>query len=361
MSDLTLAQLSMLSLYSAMVVFVLSMLAYAVFLAGLMPARDERAVRRERAAERELVGATVGAGAPGGAGAAAAVEDADALSDTDSPASTPSDADSAASAPSRADAAGGIDLDIPLRARKAAGSARGLAFLGTGLLIAAVLLRGLEVHRAPLANMFEFALVGSMFVMLAYLLWSMRADVRWLGCFVVAFVLVTLGLAITVWYTDAQELVPSLRSVWLVIHVSVATISIALFSIGAVIGALYLWQARVEERGVRSFLNKFPTAKRLEKLTYALHILAFPLLTFTVIAGAIWARQAWGSYWNWDPKEVWTFVIWVVYAAYLHARVTSGWRRQSATWIALAGFACIVVNYIVVNVYFVGQHSYSGL
>ena len=92
-----------------------------------------------------------------------------------------------------------------------------------------------------------------------------------------------------------------------------------------------------------------------------LHIIAFPLWTFTVIAGAIWARQAWGSYWNWDPKEVWSFVIWVVYAAYLHARVTTGWRRQNAAIIALAGFACIVVNYGIVNVFFVGQHSYSGL
>ena len=103
------------------------------------------------------------------------------------------------------------------------------------------------------------------------------------------------------------------------------------------------------------------TAGRSSGSTYGLHIIAFPLWTFTLIAGAIWARQAWGSYWNWDPKEVWTFIIWVVYAAYLHARVTRGWRRQSATWVAVAGFVCIIVNYAVVNVYFVGQHSYSGL
>ena len=96
-------------------------------------------------------------------------------------------------------------------------------------------------------------------------------------------------------------------------------------------------------------------------MSYGIHVVAFPLWTFTVIAGAIWARQAWGSYWNWDPKEVWSFVIWVVYAAYLHARATAGWRRQAAAWIAIAGFACIIMNYAIVNMYFVGQHSYSGL
>jgi cytochrome c-type biogenesis protein CcsB len=108
-------------------------------------------------------------------------------------------------------------------------------------------------------------------------------------------------------------------------------------------------------------MNSLPTAAALERLGYGLHIIAFPLWSFTLIAGAIWARQAWGSYWNWDPKEVWTFVIWVVYAAYLHARATSGWSRRSASLIALAGYGCVLVNYGVVNVFFVGQHSYSGL
>ena len=108
-------------------------------------------------------------------------------------------------------------------------------------------------------------------------------------------------------------------------------------------------------------MGRLPDARALERLTYAVHIVAFPLWTFTVIAGAIWARQAWGSYWNWDPKEVWSFVIWVVYAAYLHARATTGWKRQNAVWIALVGYGCIILNFAVVNVFFVGQHSYSGL
>ena len=339
MSDLTLAQLSMLSLYSAMGVFTLAMIGYAVYLSGLMPARTE--ARSEAQPERVLVSV----GGPG-AGASAAERGA------------ANDGASAPAGPSRGRVS---DDGVPMRARKAAGMAWMLTILGTVLLTASVVLRGLEVHRAPLGNMFEFALTGSMFLMLAYVGWSFRRDLRWLGLFLVTPVLLTLGLAITIWYAEATELMPSLKSYWLVIHVTVATLSIAIFAIGAMLGALYLWQSRLEAEGTTSFMNRLPSARQLEKLTHGLHVIGFPLWTFTLIAGAIWARQAWGAYWNWDPKEVWTFVIWVVYAAYLHARVTSGWKPQSATWIALAGFGCIILNYAVVNVYFVGQHSYSGL
>lgn len=108
-------------------------------------------------------------------------------------------------------------------------------------------------------------------------------------------------------------------------------------------------------------MEGLPSAAALDRTAYGLHIVAFPLWTFTLIAGAIWAEQAWGAYWQWDPKEVWTFVIWVVYAAYLHARATANWSTRSANYLALAGYGCILVNYMVVNVYFVGRHSYSGM
>ncbi|HQV83582.1 MAG TPA: c-type cytochrome biogenesis protein CcsB, partial [Ornithinibacter sp.] len=251
----------------------------------------------------------------------------------------------------------------PLAARKAAGIGWMLTLLATVLVVAGVVLRALEVHRWPLGNMYEFAIVGAMFVLVSYCAWAFRRDLRWLGLFVVTPVLLNLGLAITVWYTDASELMPSLRSVWLAIHVAVATFSVAVFTIAFSLGILYLVQDRLESTPgrKRSFMDRLPDARSLERLTYAVHIVAFPLWTFTVIAGAIWARQAWGSYWNWDPKEVWSFVIWVVYAAYLHARATTGWKRQNAVWIALAGYGCIIINFAVVNVFFVGQHSYSGL
>jgi cytochrome c-type biogenesis protein CcsB len=341
MTDTTLAQLSNTAIYSAMVVLTLAMVGYAVYLARLVPAREER-LERAAADERspELVAA--------------------ATSDVGHAAPAPTDRDAAPATAPPGGPAG--RADEPVAARKAAGIAGALTTLGTLLVVAGVVLRALEVHRWPLGNMYEFAIVGAMFVLVTYTVWSTRRDLRWLGLFVVVPVLLDLGLAITVWYTDASELMPSLRSVWLAIHVTVATFSVAVFTIGFSLGILYLVQDRLESKGTRNtFMSRLPGSRSLERLTYGVHIVAFPLWTFTVIAGAIWARQAWGSYWNWDPKEVWSFVIWVVYAAYLHARATTGWKRQNAVWIALAGYGCVILNFAVVNVFFVGQHSYSGL
>jgi cytochrome c-type biogenesis protein CcsB len=184
-------------------------------------------------------------------------------------------------------------------------------------------------------------------------------------------VLLTLGLAITVFYTDASELLPSLKSVWLVIHVTVATFAVALFTIAFSVTILHLVKTWLEAQAgsevaqmsrVRTIVNAaLPPARSLDRTAYGIHAVAFPLWTFTLIAGAIWAEQAWGHYWNWDPKEVWTFVIWVLYAAYLHARATTGWSPRAANYLALAGYGAILVNYMVVNVFFVGQHSYSGM
>jgi cytochrome c-type biogenesis protein CcsB len=318
MTDQSLALFANYSLVSAMVVLTLAMVGYAGYLARLVPARA----------------AVTTPALVGGA------------------ADTPDTPDRPPAEPAAAEVSNGA---------RAAGIAGSLTWLAGFLLLASVALRGGSVHRWPLGNMFEFAVFACMLVVLVFSAWSVRRDLRWLGLFVVTPVLLVLGLALTVWYTEASQLMPSLRSYWLVIHVTVATIAVAVFTLGAAVTGLYLWQLRVESEGRRSFMNNLPPAGALERLGYGMHIVAFPLWSFTLIAGAIWARQAWGSYWNWDPKEVWTFVIWVVYAAYLHARATSGWSRRSANLIALAGYACILVNYGVVNVFFVGQHSYSGL
>lgn len=344
MTNETLAQYANLALYSAMAVLTVAMLGYALYLAALVPHRDRKAAlaaESTRTRDEELVSAGTGAGMPGGPVAGSG---------------SPSAASPAASA-----AAAGAADDVPLRARKAAGIAGTMTWLTGFLLVASIALRGASVHRWPLGNMFEFAVFGSMFTVLAFSIWSTKRDLRWLGLLVTGPVLLTLGLAITVWYTEAAELLPSLKSYWLVIHVTVATLSVGIFAIGASAALIYLLKDSFERSGRASVLDRFPPVRSIERLSYGLHVVAFPLWTFTVIAGAIWARQAWGSYWNWDPKEVWTFVIWVVYAAYLHARATSGWSRQGANYIALAGWACIIINYTVVNVFFVSQHSYSGL
>jgi cytochrome c-type biogenesis protein CcsB len=334
MTNETLAQYANLGVYSAMAVFTIAMIAFAIDLARTAPTVSAAAAETRK--EPALVGAESSVDAP------------------------PSEDAPLPPVP-------GDDPDRP-RSRKAAGIAMMLTRLGGLLLIAAAAMRGLSVHRPPLGNMFEFALVGCMFVVVVFVAISLRRDVRWLGLFVVGPVLLTLGLAITVFYTDASELLPSLRSVWLVIHVTVATFSVALFTIAFSVSILHLVKTWLEGQEparmsrIRISVNAaLPPARSLDRTAYGINAVAFPLWTFTLIAGAIWAEQAWGHYWNWDPKEVWTFVIWVVYAAYLHARATTGWSLRSANYLALAGYGCILVNYLVVNVFFVGQHSYSGM
>ena len=328
MTNQTLAQYANLAVYSAMAVFTIAMIAFALDLAGAAPRVSASVLETEK--EPALAAARSSASGP------------------------------ALRVP-------GDDPGQP-RTRKAAGVAMMLTRLGGLLLIAAAAMRGLSVHRPPLGNMFEFALVGCMFVVVVFVAISLRRDVRWLGLFVIGPVLLTLGMAITVWYTDASELLPSLKSFWLVIHVTVATFAVALFTIAFSVTILHVVKTWLEAQDptamsrIRTIVNTaLPPARSLDRTAYGIHAVAFPLWTFTLIAGAIWAEQAWGHYWNWDPKEVWTFVIWVVYAAYLHARATTGWSPRAANYLALAGYGAILVNYMVVNVYFVGQHSYSGM
>ena len=322
MTNETLAQASDITVWGTMVLLTLAMLAFAGHLAVTGSGIQERDKRAARAAAAEA-----------GSGGVAT------LAEPGTDATAP---------PSRRWGVLGVQL----------------TWLATFALVAGVALRGFSVGRAPLGNMYEFALVAMMFTLVIYSAWSLRHDRLWLGLFVTFPVLLILGASKLSWYTEAAQLMPSLNSIWLWIHVSVATLSIGLFTIGVVLALLYLAKDSAERKGsngYRGWLAALPASRTLERITYGLHIVSFPLWTFTLIAGAIWAEQAWGRYWGWDPKEVWTFVIWVVYAAYLHARATSGWSTRKATWLAVAGFGCIIINYAVVNVYFVGWHSYSGV
>jgi cytochrome c-type biogenesis protein CcsB len=241
-------------------------------------------------------------------------------------------------------------------------SAVALTVLGFGLQLAAVVTRGLAAQRVPWGNMYEFSSVAALLVTGVFLVLLTRQDVRYAGVFVMAPVVLTLGLAVAVLYTDAAALVPALQSYWLIIHVSVMVLSFAIFTVGAVLAALYLWRSRDERRGsLGPLARRLPDAAALDRVTYRVHAFAFPLFTFAVIAGAIWAEGAWGRYWGWDPKETWSFITWVVYAAYLHARSTGGWRGRRAAVIALVGYAAFLFNYFGVNLLFSGLHSYGGV
>ena len=268
-----------------------------------------------------------------------------------------------------ADAVGADAVTAPaVTGTRAAGIGVSLTALAFLLHAGGVLTRGLSVERVPWGNMYEFSVAGSVVVTGVFLAVLARRDVRYLGTFVVGPVLLTLGLAVAVFYTQAAQLVPALHSFWLVIHVSVAFVASALYTLGFSTTVLQLVQerrelARAAGRAPRRgrFMDALPSSAALDRSSYALHVAAFPLWTFTVLAGAIWAESAWGRYWNWDPKETWSFVIWVVYAGHLHARATRGWDGRKAAYFALAGYACILMNFMVVNVFFVGKHSYGGL
>ncbi|MFG2195483.1 c-type cytochrome biogenesis protein CcsB [Streptomyces sp. NPDC048639] len=245
-----------------------------------------------------------------------------------------------------------------------------LAFL---LHMAGVVARALSVQRAPWGNMYEFSTTFSAVAVGAYLVFLvLKKNVRWIGLPLVTTVLLDLGLAVTVLYTDSDQLVPALHSYWLWIHVSCAIISGAVLYLGFVSTLLYLFRDRYEVKlaapqGKRpgafasSVLERLPSAASLDKFAYRINATVFPLWTFTIIAGAIWAEAAWGRYWGWDPKEVWSFITWVAYACYLHARATAGWKGRKAAYIALVAFACFLFNYYGVNFFINGKHSYDGV
>lgn len=240
----------------------------------------------------------------------------------------------------------------------------GSAFMviGTLLLLAGVIFRGISADRVPWGNMYEFSITGALVFSIAYLYALKKYQMRWLGLPAAIAILLTLGTAATLLYRPSAPLVPALKSPWLVIHVSAAIISGGVFLLANFIAATYLILDRYEQKGARPiWMQKFPTLESLDNFSYRLIALVFPLWTFSVIAGAIWAEAAWGRYWGWDPKETWAFITWVAYAAYLHARVTIGWRGRKAAWLCLLAGSTFLFNYVYINVWGTGKHTYSGL
>jgi len=230
-------------------------------------------------------------------------------------------------------------------------------------------LRGLAAGRVPWANMYEFALTGTLIITTVFLIVLVVAkqDLRFLGTFITGLVLVLLGVAALNFYVSPIPLPPALQSVWLVIHVFVASASVGLFALGFALSVVQLMQARRESIAATAkaakltFLATLPDSVTLENLAYRINIIGFILWTFTLMAGSVWAEKAWGRYWGWDTKEVWTFIIWVVYAGYIHARATRGWRGSRSAWLAIIGFSTVLFNFTVVNLFFKGLHAYSGL
>jgi cytochrome c-type biogenesis protein CcsB len=240
-----------------------------------------------------------------------------------------------------------------------------LGFLLTVLAVAAHLValvgRGMaaEPHRVPWGNMYEFTLSGTFVVALFYVLLRHRYGLAWMAPIVLTFVLAVLMVAVLWLYDPVAPLTEALNSYWLVIHVVSAILATGAFTLGGFCSAMYL----AKERWPGSArLARVPAPAVLDRVAYRIHAFAFPVWTFAVlITGPIWAHQAWSNYWNWDPKEVWAFITWVVYAAYLHARATAGWKGRNAALLALLGVATLWFNFIGIN-YFstTSQHSYAA-
>jgi cytochrome c-type biogenesis protein CcsB len=242
-----------------------------------------------------------------------------------------------------------------------------LTCIGLVAHLGAILTRGLAEHRVPWGNMYEFLAAISCMAVLVMVAASVRFRAYYIGLFVLLPVVFALALDVTVVYTPAGSLVPALNSYWIAIHVTAMIVAAGLFIVGAVVTVMYLAAERNERRvaagqssSSAGLMRYLPGATVLDRLSYRTILFAFPVWTFGIMAGAIWADHAWGRYWGWDPKETWSFITWVVYAGYLHARATGGWRGRRAAFIHLVGFGCLMFNLIGINLWVTGLHSYAG-
>ncbi|CAM3130513.1 c-type cytochrome biogenesis protein CcsB [Mycobacterium intermedium] len=269
---------------------------------------------------------------------------------------------------SKDDATPGIVVDAPQRRLDERVGRAGLAvlYLGIGLLLACIVLRGLATMRVPWGNMYEFINLTCMSGLVAGAIVLRRPQYRPLWVFLLVPVLVLLTVSGRWLYTNAAPVMPALQSYWLPIHVSVVSLGSGVFLVAGIASILFLLRTsslsdpEAEGRWAR-VVQRLPDAQTLDRIAYRTTIFAFPVFGFGVIFGAIWAEEAWGRYWGWDPKETVSFIAWVVYAAYLHARSTAGWRDRKAAWINVAGFVAMVFNLFFVNLVTVGLHSYAGV
>jgi cytochrome c-type biogenesis protein CcsB len=343
-------------LIAALVIYSLSVVAFAGDFAFGRPRRA--AAREQQAQDRAATLAPVGA-ATAGSGSTA-----------------PTAATAASGGPDGGPGTGSGSMPAPevpaLRAIREAGrwvlAAVTLSAAGAVAHTTAVVTRGLAVHRAPWGNMYEFVTALTCIAAICFLVVMIRYRAWTLGVFVMGAVVITLGLAETLIYTAPGDLVPALQSYWLDIHVTAMTLATGIFFVSAVLGVVYLWVDRYTRRVAagqaapgNGIVRRLPGLEQVDRLTYRTIVFGFPVWTFGVIAGAIWADQAWGRYWGWDPVETWAFITWVLYAAFLHARATAGWRGRRAHYVQLLGFASLIFNVLVVQTFIAGMHSYAGV
>jgi cytochrome c-type biogenesis protein CcsB len=318
----TLSQYSDWSYTTATAIYVLSLVFFLI--EQSFGAKGRIAAERSRACARELVGA----GGP---------------TVNDSPAPAP------AAPAGRAERIGRMGVS--------------LVVLGALLHLSALLLRGLAADRVPWGNMYEYIMAVTFIAVVTWLVVLKKFSVRHLSGFMLLPVVILMFVGGTALYAVAAPVQPALQSYWLWIHVAAAIIASGVFMVPGVASIGYLVRSAHERDATRfaRFAPRLPAADVLDRVAYRATVFAFPLFTFGVLCGAVWAESAWGRFWGWDPKETTAFVAWVVYAAYLHSRATAGWRGTRAAVINILGFAVMVFNLFFVNLVTTGLHSYAGV
>jgi cytochrome c-type biogenesis protein CcsB len=373
-----LANLSHYAFVATIVAYALAVVAYAGDFAFGREALGQLKQAHEPAADLVAVGAaagsrdeagagTAGPGGPGGPGAAPAVPAATGVgAGPDAPGAPGAGPGLPGLRPG--DSRAGPVLRDPRVMGRWVQAALVLTALGLAAHILGVVSRGLAVHRVPWGDMYEFVTTATCVAVIFFFVLILRYRAYRLGLFVLGPVVVLLGLAETVIYTPAGQLPPALQSYWLAIHVTAITLATGAYVVAALLTVVYLLADRHARRaaaglptGAGAIFRLLPSPKLIDQLSYRTVVFGFPLWTFGIIAGAIWADEAWGRYWGWDPTETWAFITWVVYAGYLHARATAGWRGRRAAYIQLLGFGCLLFNTIVVSLLIKGLHSYAGL
>ena len=220
------------------------------------------------------------------------------------------------------------------------------------------------VGHAPMSNLYESIVFFSWTIVLLFAYIDIRYKYRIIGAFVVPFALLGMAWAQMGMNTGIEPLVPALQSNWLLYHVITCFLGYAAFAVACGISIMYLIKTAAETTETSTpaggLMSMFPPLKVLDDLNYRAIMIGFPLLTLGIITGAAWANYAWGTYWSWDPKETWSLIVWFVYAAFLHARITKGWVGKRAAWLSVIGFAATIFCYLGVNLFLSGLHSYGS-
>jgi cytochrome c-type biogenesis protein CcsB len=243
------------------------------------------------------------------------------------------------------------------------------AYFGFIVQTIAIILRWKESYaaglgHAPLTNLYESVIFFSWTIILIYGIIEFKYKYRVVGAFVVPFALLGMSWAQLGLESHIEPLVPALQSNWLLYHVITCFLGYAAFAVACGISIMYLIKEKLEgasgDAQAGGIISQFPSVRVLDDLNYKAIMIGFPLLTLGIVTGAAWANYAWGTYWSWDPKETWSLIVWFIYAAFLHARITRGWVGRRAAILSVVGFAATIFCYLGVNLFLSGLHSYGA-